>query len=48
VLDRYLEVPARRRSYQSYLGWLLPRVPFFLAKLMIKPGNSVDVQSQAR
>jgi len=39
VLDRYLEVPARRLSYQSYLGWLLPRVPFFLAKVMTKSGN---------
>ena len=36
VLDRYLEVPARRRSYRSYLRWLLPRVPFFLAKLIVK------------
>jgi len=36
VLDRYLEVPARRRSYRSYLGWLLPRVPFLLAKQWVK------------
>jgi geranylgeranyl reductase family protein len=35
VLDKYLEVPARRRSYRRYLGWLLPRVPFLLGKQFI-------------
>jgi len=37
VLDKYVEVPARRRSYRSYLAWLLPRAPLYLARLGLKP-----------
>ena len=36
VLDKYLEVPARQRSYRDFLGWLLPRIPVFLARLTRK------------
>lgn len=36
VLDKFLEVPARKRSYQSYLRWLLPRVPLFLARQAVR------------
>ena len=32
VLDKYLEVPARRRSYRSFLAWLFPRLPLLYAK----------------
>jgi geranylgeranyl reductase family protein len=32
VLDKWIEVPARRRSYKSFLGWLLPRLPLLYAK----------------
>ena len=34
VLDKYLEVPARRRSYKSFLAWLLPRLPLLYAKVI--------------
>jgi geranylgeranyl reductase family protein len=30
AVDKYLEVPARRRKYQQYFMWLLPRIPTFL------------------
>jgi geranylgeranyl reductase family protein len=30
VLDNYLEVPASKRTYGSYMKWLIPRVPKFL------------------
>jgi len=30
VLDKYLEVPAAKRTYRSYMKWLIPRVPKFL------------------
>ena len=30
VLDKYLEVPASKRTYRSYMKWLIPRVPKFL------------------
>ena len=36
VLSGYLEVAARRCSYEEYLAWLLPRVPFFLAKAIAR------------
>jgi geranylgeranyl reductase family protein len=35
ILGRYLEVPARRSSYQKYLAWLLPRIPCYVARLML-------------
>jgi len=31
VLERFLAVPARRISYQRYMWWFLPRVPWLLA-----------------
>jgi len=34
ILGRYLEVPARRSSYQKYLAWLLPRIPCYAARLI--------------
>jgi hypothetical protein len=34
VFDKYLEVPTQRLSYQEYLAWLLPKVPYFAARLM--------------
>jgi geranylgeranyl reductase family protein len=34
ILGRYLEVPARRLSYQKYLAWLLPRIPYCVARLV--------------
>jgi len=30
VLNKYLEVPAKRISYKEYIKWLVPRVPFLL------------------
>jgi hypothetical protein len=32
VLEKYLDIPAKKLSYQSYFLWLLPRIPFFLLK----------------
>ena len=32
VIDKYLEVPALRRTYKGYLKWLIPRVPKFLLR----------------
>ena len=32
VMDKYLEVPSLRRTYKSYLKWLIPRVPKFLLR----------------
>jgi len=32
VIDKYLEVAASRRTYKSYLKWLIPRVPKFLLR----------------
>jgi len=32
VIDKYLEVPALRSSYKSYLKWLIPRVPKYLLR----------------
>jgi flavin-dependent dehydrogenase len=36
VLDRYLDVPARRTSYRGFLAWLLPRVPLYMARLALR------------
>ncbi len=30
VIDKYLEVPALKRTYKSYIKWLIPRVPKYL------------------
>jgi geranylgeranyl reductase family protein len=30
VIDKYLEVPSLRRTYKSYIKWLIPRVPKYL------------------
>ena len=30
VLDRYIEIPAARRSYKEFVRWLIPRLPFGL------------------
>ncbi len=30
VINTYLEVPALKRSYKNFLGWLVPRLPKFL------------------
>jgi geranylgeranyl reductase family protein len=32
ILEKYSEIPARKLSYQKYMGWLLARLPFFLGK----------------
>jgi hypothetical protein len=32
ILEKYSEIPARKLSYQKYMGWLLSRLPFFLGK----------------
>lgn len=36
VIDKFLEVPAKRRTYKSYLQWLIPRVPQFLLKVLCR------------
>lgn len=39
VLDKYLEVPASKKTYRSYIKWLIPRVPkYFLLKSLRKSG----------
>jgi geranylgeranyl reductase family protein len=30
VIDKYLEVPALRRTYKGYIKWLVPRIPKYL------------------
>ena len=30
IVDKYLEVPALKRTYKSYIKWLIPRVPKYL------------------
>lgn len=41
VLDKYLEVPASKKTYRSYIKWLIPRVPkFLLFKSLRKSGPS--------
>jgi flavin-dependent dehydrogenase len=30
AMDAFLEIPAQKRTYRSYLRWLLPRVPRYL------------------
>jgi geranylgeranyl reductase family protein len=32
LFDKFLEIPARLCSYQRFLFWLLPRVPYYWAK----------------
>lgn len=36
LLEKYLEVPALKRTYKSYLLWLLPRLPFYLTQQLFK------------
>ena len=33
VLDRYIEIPAARRSYKVFVRWLVPRLPFELLSM---------------
>jgi len=30
IVDKYLEVPALKRTYKNYIKWLIPRVPKYL------------------
>lgn len=30
VIDQYLEVPSSKRTYKSYIKWLIPRIPKYL------------------
>lgn len=46
VLDKCLEVPARRLSYQRYLTWLLPRVPYFVARLIFSQFSLPGISSK--
>jgi len=40
VLDKYLEVPASKKTYRSYIKWLIPRVPkYFLLTSLRKSGS---------
>jgi flavin-dependent dehydrogenase len=39
LVDKYLEVPARRRSYRQFFAWMLPRIPYFLYTSTQKPGQ---------
>jgi flavin-dependent dehydrogenase len=32
VLDRYIEIPAARRSYRDFMRWLAPRLPLRLLR----------------
>jgi len=49
VLDKYLEVPASKQTYKSYIKWLLPRVPkFFLFQILKKVVSSKALYSNRR
>ncbi len=34
VLDRYIEIPAARRSYRDFMRWLAPRLPLSLLRAL--------------
>ncbi len=34
VLDRYIEIPAARRSYKDFMRWLAPRLPLSLLRAL--------------
>ena len=36
VIDRFLEVPALKRTYRDYIRWLIPRVPRYLLRQRTK------------
>lgn len=36
ALDKYLEVSARKRTYKSYIKWLIPRIPKHILSLCLK------------
>jgi geranylgeranyl reductase family protein len=41
VLDKYLEVPASKRTYSGYIKWLIPRMPkYLLSKSLTQNGPS--------
>ncbi|OGN72247.1 MAG: hypothetical protein A2X25_00870 [Chloroflexi bacterium GWB2_49_20] len=38
VLDKFFEIPARNETYKDFFFWLLPRLPFYLIKILFR-GN---------
>jgi len=48
VLDRALEVVAGRMEYKEYLKWLIPRVPHYMLKTLIKPQNPTTTQNKVK